>query len=226
MSYYKVLGVDQDATANDIRKAYRKLALKWHPDKNPENVVEAKEMFSKISQAYDILSDETKRYHYDHHESGHECSCQHHQSDFDSRDPNDIFQEFFDFHSPFADHFHSPSPSARASERSRFSDFFHVNTFPHHHVHQDSSFSVRWNSRFTDQIFTTLFNRLQQAPSSIWMERKLKNEWCKRMVSKWLKSMKTMFWLLALPVESTRSCRKIKFRQQSKFPKWSIFIVN
>ena len=62
--YYKVLGVDKKASAEDLKKAYRKLALKYHPDKNPGNK-EAEEKFKKISEAYAVLSDQEKRNQYD-----------------------------------------------------------------------------------------------------------------------------------------------------------------
>ena len=62
--YYKILGVDKKAGADDIKKAYRKLALKWHPDKNPNNK-SAEEKFKKISEAYAVLSDKEKRRQYD-----------------------------------------------------------------------------------------------------------------------------------------------------------------
>lgn len=63
--YYKVLGVGRDATTADITKAYRKLALKEHPDKNPDRREEAEENFKRISEAYATLSDNQKRSHYD-----------------------------------------------------------------------------------------------------------------------------------------------------------------
>ena len=62
--YYQVLGVDKKATAEEIKKAYRKLAVKWHPDKNPNNKA-AEEKFKKISEAYAVLSDSKKRQQYD-----------------------------------------------------------------------------------------------------------------------------------------------------------------
>lgn len=62
--YYKTLGVDKKTTAEEIKKAYRKLALKYHPDKNPGNK-EAEEKFKKISEAYAVLSDPGKRQEYD-----------------------------------------------------------------------------------------------------------------------------------------------------------------
>jgi len=62
--YYKILGVDKKAGSEDIKKAYRKLALKYHPDKNPGNK-DAEEKFKKINEAYAVLSDSEKRKQYD-----------------------------------------------------------------------------------------------------------------------------------------------------------------
>ena len=59
--FYKILGIKKDATDAEIKKAYRKLALKWHPDKNPNNREEAEEKFKKINEAYSVLSDKNKR---------------------------------------------------------------------------------------------------------------------------------------------------------------------
>ncbi|CEM09999.1 unnamed protein product [Vitrella brassicaformis CCMP3155] len=64
-SFYDVLEVAPSASLDDIRKAYRKLALKWHPDKNPKRRQQATEKFKQISEAYATLSDETKRRRYD-----------------------------------------------------------------------------------------------------------------------------------------------------------------
>jgi curved DNA-binding protein len=64
--YYKILGVDKNASADDIKKAYRKLAVKYHPDKNPGNK-EAEEKFKKMSEAYAVLSDQEKRKQYDNY---------------------------------------------------------------------------------------------------------------------------------------------------------------
>lgn len=62
--YYEVLGVSKNADAAEIKKAYRKLALQYHPDKNPGNK-EAEEKFKEAAEAYDVLSNEEKRRKYD-----------------------------------------------------------------------------------------------------------------------------------------------------------------
>ena len=62
--YYEVLGVEKNADADTIKKAYRKAAIKYHPDKNPGDK-EAEERFKEAAEAYDVLSNEDKRARYD-----------------------------------------------------------------------------------------------------------------------------------------------------------------
>lgn len=64
-NYYKILGLPRTATKKEIKKAYRDLALKWHPDKNTENKEEAEKMFQDIGEAYEVLSDEELKGRYD-----------------------------------------------------------------------------------------------------------------------------------------------------------------
>jgi molecular chaperone DnaJ len=62
--YYEVLGVDRNASAEEIKKAYKKMAIKYHPDKNPGDK-EAEEKFKEVAEAYSILSDPDKKARYD-----------------------------------------------------------------------------------------------------------------------------------------------------------------
>lgn len=89
--YYKTLGVTKEASADEIKKAYRKLALKYHPDRNPGK--ESEEKFKKISEAYAVLSDAEKRQQYDNFGS-HAFSQKFTQEDiFRNFDINDILRD-------------------------------------------------------------------------------------------------------------------------------------
>lgn len=60
-SYYEILGLDSSASDDDIKKAYRRSALRWHPDKNPQDPKTAEEKFKEIQCAYEILSDPNRQ---------------------------------------------------------------------------------------------------------------------------------------------------------------------
>src|SRR5688500_5570203 len=62
--YYETLGVNKDASDEDLKKAYRKLAMKWHPDRNPDNP-KAEDHFKEAKEAYEILADPQRRSAYD-----------------------------------------------------------------------------------------------------------------------------------------------------------------
>ena len=90
--YYEILGVQRNATEDEIKKSYRKLALQFHPDRNPNNK-EAEEKFKEATEAYEVLSDQQKRARYD--KFGHQGMRG--GSDFHQyQDINDIFSHFGD----------------------------------------------------------------------------------------------------------------------------------
>ncbi|WLE99086.1 MAG: DnaJ C-terminal domain-containing protein [Candidatus Electrothrix communis] len=93
MEYYKILGVEKTASAAEIKKSYRKLALKYHPDKNPDNK-EAEDKFKQISEAYAVLSDEKKRQEYDTYGSAGFQQRYSQEDIFRGFDINDIFNQF------------------------------------------------------------------------------------------------------------------------------------
>jgi molecular chaperone DnaJ len=101
--YYEVLGVSKTASVEEIKSAYRKAALKWHPDRNPESKSEAEHKFRECTEAYSILSDAQKRQIYDTY--GHEgLAGAVGQPDFNGtvfQDFHDIFGEFFGFEDIF-----------------------------------------------------------------------------------------------------------------------------
>ncbi|BFZ02027.1 hypothetical protein BsWGS_05066 [Bradybaena similaris] len=116
--YYEVLGIDKTSTEQEIKKAYRRLALKWHPDKNPDSKEEAKIKFQEISEAYDILSDKKKREVYDLYGKEGVLSGGHKGDEefnfnpsafggfhFHFRTPEEIFRDFFGTDDPFANFF-------------------------------------------------------------------------------------------------------------------------
>ncbi|HEV2289966.1 MAG TPA: molecular chaperone DnaJ [Candidatus Acidoferrales bacterium] len=89
--YYEILSVSRSATAEEIKSAYRKAALKYHPDRNPENKAEAEHMFREASGAYSVLSDAQKRAAYDRY--GHAGVT---SQVFDSSNFGSIFEQFQD----------------------------------------------------------------------------------------------------------------------------------
>ncbi|KAG8224213.1 hypothetical protein J437_LFUL002669 [Ladona fulva] len=138
IDYYKILEVPRGVSTAEIKKAYRRLALKWHPDKNPDNQEEANKRFKEISEAYEVLSDEKKRKVYDQYgkeglsglNGARRSAGRHHDffSDDDIfggafpgfvfRDPEDVFREFFGSDLGFPDLF---NPRRRAGGVNRHS---------------------------------------------------------------------------------------------------------
>ncbi|KAF3444069.1 hypothetical protein FNV43_RR13759 [Rhamnella rubrinervis] len=121
VDYYNVLEVDRNAKDEELKKAYRKLAMKWHPDKNPTKKKAAEARFKQISEAYEVLSDPQKRAIYDQYgeeglkgqmpppDAGGPGGGASYFSNgdgpttfrFNPRNPDDIFSELFGFSGPF-----------------------------------------------------------------------------------------------------------------------------
>ncbi|XP_009984106.1 PREDICTED: dnaJ homolog subfamily B member 8-like [Tauraco erythrolophus] len=124
VDYYKVLGLQKSASQEDVKKSYHKLALKWHPDKNPSNKEEAKKKFKAIAEAYEVLSNPQKRSLYDR-----ESAMGAYNSSFDSpyifREPEEIFRGM-NQRDPFYNIRNNGENRHRTSRRgssSQFSDF-------------------------------------------------------------------------------------------------------
>ncbi|XP_058054519.1 dnaJ homolog subfamily B member 6 isoform X2 [Anopheles bellator] len=157
VDYYKVLDVSRTATDAEIKKAYKKLALRWHPDKNPDNPEESNKRFKEISEAYEVLSDEKKRRVYDQYGKeglmNNGGSDRYHQSTrhrrhngngvgmedfeffgfpFTFRDPEVVFREFFGG-SPFDELFRISQPVHHNGRRANGTSNGH-----HHHQQRHS----------------------------------------------------------------------------------------
>lgn len=91
-NYYKILGLQRSATKKEIKKAYRELALKWHPDKNLDDQEKAEKMFQDISEAYEVLSDDELKGKYDRGEEVFE-----NQGGQQRQNPHQFYQQHF-FH--------------------------------------------------------------------------------------------------------------------------------
>ena len=121
--YYRILGVEKDASEDDIKKAYRKLALRFHPDKNKDEGAEEK--FKEIAEAYEVLSDAGKRSAFDRGEEDGPRMTRASRT-FHSTDPFDLFQAFFGRRDPFGDAF----------GQDPFASMFQEHQSRHNHFHQ------------------------------------------------------------------------------------------
>lgn len=108
--FYEILGVAKTANADEIKKAYRALAMKHHPDRNPNNK-EAEDKFKEAAEAYEVLSDEKKRAQYD--QFGHAANQHGGHGGQHYTDPNDIFENFGDI---FGSMFGQGAPKRRSKK--------------------------------------------------------------------------------------------------------------
>ncbi|XP_005142296.2 dnaJ homolog subfamily B member 8 [Melopsittacus undulatus] len=105
VDYYKVLGLKNSASQDDVKKSYHELARKWHPDKNPNNREEAEEKFKAVAEAYKVLSNPQKRSLYD-------------ESVKESRSPRARGTTAFGGLNPFAHDFWDPFDNLRYNEEN------------------------------------------------------------------------------------------------------------
>ncbi|XP_067929712.1 dnaJ homolog subfamily B member 6-like isoform X2 [Watersipora subatra] len=129
--YYDMLGITRSATSSEIKKGYRTQALKWHPDKNPDNKEEAEKRFKLIAEAYEVLSDKEKKRIYDKYgkeglnpSNGHSSSSSRANhfdgfpgfTGFHFQDPFDLFSQFFGGSDPFESAFTHRSRGQRTNQ--------------------------------------------------------------------------------------------------------------
>lgn len=127
IDYYKALGLEKNASQDDIRKAYRKLARKYHPDVNPDNK-EANKKFQEINEANEVLSDPEKRKKYDqygkdwqHAEQFEQARQQRSPRDYSGGTGQEFYGDFGD--SDFSDFFESMFGGAQGGRRKRETKF-------------------------------------------------------------------------------------------------------
>ncbi|KAH9281455.1 DnaJ -like protein subfamily B member 2 [Echinococcus granulosus] len=168
--YYTVLEVDRSADGESIKKAYRKLALKWHPDKNPDNKEEAERQFKLVSEAYEVLSDPQKRVIYDNYGKEGLTNGGAGPSDFSGfggfsfhfRDPMEIFAQVFgpSLFDVFGPNF--VTPGAARTHRSHASSRVHRRQNPYEqnrrttssvHDPRDVMLPTGFGGGFFDDIF-------------------------------------------------------------------------
>ena len=198
--YYNILGVDRDATQEEIKKAYRKLALKYHPDRNPEDKL-AEERFKEVGEAYAVLSDQGQKGMYDRF-----GSAQFRQM----RRPEDIFRAFnskgffWEFGVGGGDEiprmfFHGPRGRGCGRRKGGFyrRGFFH-----------DYSADLWGDDRVTRDIFLSPMEALRGTEKELQIRRGLQSE---RLRIKIPPGVKNGTLLAVSPDEDEGSARKVRF---------------
>ncbi len=163
--YYKILGLNKQATSDDIRKAYKKLAVKYHPDKNKHP--KSADAFKIISHAFSVLSDNNKKQNYDSfgHEDGLGASGNHSfNTNFHADiDPFDLFNSFFNGGGFGFNHSNSFN-SFKVYQSEDGTMYFSSSSYGHDNEENNMNRSRRTRSRDNDfhrDIFSELFSNGQ-----------------------------------------------------------------
>lgn len=180
--YYEILGVPRTATEEDIRKGYRRQALRWHPDKNPDNKEQAEERFKLVSEAYEVLSNKDKRQIYDRYgKEGLSARTANEGSEFAAnfdtfsshvfRNPEEVFREFFGSSSiddifnimfqsfgGFHD-FTNVENTSRRSNRRQNTDFFRTDAFS-----DDPFSSFAFDNRYAEDFYGNEYSFSPRTP--------------------------------------------------------------
>ncbi|NXX58831.1 DNJB8 protein, partial [Scopus umbretta] len=166
VDYYKVLGLQKSASQDEVKKSYHKLALKWHPDKNPSNKEEAEKKFKAVAEAYKVLSDPQNRSLYDRsvkESRSHRgrSATEGHNSSFDSpyifHDLEEMFREVFGGTDPFVHVFWDPFNNIRNNGEN---------------WHKTSGRGRRYSlfSEFMESVMPWNSSRLREQPTSSFAE--------------------------------------------------------
>lgn len=153
MDYYQLLGLKRTATDREIKKAFRKLAVQYHPDKNKSK--DAEEKFREIADAYGVLSDPEKRKKYDQFghsafENGGGGSGGSGHGDFDFHDFFRGFDDAFTFHSPYGGG--DPNQQHRGNYHHQYHEESHQhNHYKHHNSHMRFNFDDLFNDVDSDE---------------------------------------------------------------------------
>lgn len=164
--YYETLGLAKNATEVEVKKAYRQLALKWHPDKNPEKKDEAEAKFKQIGEAYFVLSDARKRQIYDKYgkdgvrraNEGRSCSQHSRSSNGNGRTR---FHNFHNngYHRSRSTFFNHASPGSDSFEEAFKDPFFTRSSFHHQFTDANKIFREFFG---TNDPFSNLFDLIER----------------------------------------------------------------
>ena len=148
--YYNVLGVSENADIKDIKKSYRELSLKWHPDKNKDP--EAITKIQSINEAYSTLGDEEKRRQYDEERRNPPCFQQQ-----PCYQPQTNFPQGFSFSTNAPPHFFTPNAAAQEQMRQQFTNAFFKGMANSFSVNPNQNIFTEYKVHNNNGVFTSSF---------------------------------------------------------------------